>query len=514
MPEETKNLPTVTYYTPVELVGIYRSFLERGKSNGVVWLRGIYIQRPNQNNQWAAYYDELRDVDTNTSVTLKINRNDRAKLKTNSLVQIGGLIELNPFTNGTIQIVVTVTRFEIVKDQFVTEQDLKRTEIRIAKSKKGFKNVDAVLEEKLFKDERPKVALVFATTSITMQDFNAGVNAAAVKIDFTELRQSFGNGNALASFLSIQDNAGFDVIALIRGGGSGIEALDDIEVLQTVASMQTPVISAIGHVGEELFMKSVADKVAPTPNGLGQYFSEMVERVAEKRNNSRAALVEEVKKQFQKQLEESNKKNQDLLKQVNNLTRQAAEQTKQFKETTEKTQAENKKNLEALQKKNEEALTKLQAENKKNLEAQQKKNDEALAKLQAENKKNLEAQQKKDAEALTKLQEENKRNLEAQQKKNDEALILVQKQNKEQIEAASKQNSALQKQLQDMARSQKDTFDKLTEQNKTTNALLEKERKLNTELQIKLENRASSTAMYFIIAVLAAALGFVLANCF
>ena len=37
-------------------------------------------------------------------------------------------------------------------------------------------------------------ALIVASTSITMQDFNAGVNAAAVKIDFTELHQSFGNG--------------------------------------------------------------------------------------------------------------------------------------------------------------------------------------------------------------------------------------------------------------------------------------------------------------------------------
>ena len=40
---ETSKLPSLSYYTPVELVGIYRSFLERGKSNGVVWIRGIYI---------------------------------------------------------------------------------------------------------------------------------------------------------------------------------------------------------------------------------------------------------------------------------------------------------------------------------------------------------------------------------------------------------------------------------------------------------------------------------------
>lgn len=29
MPETTNNLPAVNYYTPVELVGIYRNFLEK-----------------------------------------------------------------------------------------------------------------------------------------------------------------------------------------------------------------------------------------------------------------------------------------------------------------------------------------------------------------------------------------------------------------------------------------------------------------------------------------------------
>lgn len=428
MPEN--NLPAVQYYTPVELVGIYRSFLERGKSNGVVWLRGIYIQKPNQNSQWAAFYDELRDVDTNVTITLKINRQDRTRLKSNNLVQVGGLIELNPFQNGTIQIVVNVTRFEIVKDQFVTEQDLKRSEIRIAKTKRGFKNVDAVLEDKLFKDERPKVALVFATTSITMADFNAGVNAAAVKIDFKEERQSFGNATALSSFLHSLDSQQYDVIALIRGGGSGIESLDEIDVLQTVASMTTPIICAIGHVGEELFMKSIADKVAPTPNGLGQYFSEMVERVTAKRNNSRAALIEEVKKQFIKQIDESNKKNKELLAQVEKMTKQAQEQDKSFKESLKKQQEENTKNLQ-----------KQQEENKKNLEAQQKKNDENLAKIQKQSKEQIETVNK----SIQKMQETN-----ANLQKSLDKLTAQNVQANKDLNAAKDYSRDLEKQLTEL----------------------------------------------------------------
>lgn len=383
MPNETQNLPAVTYFSPVELVGIYRKYLDKGSTNNVIWIRGIYIQRPNQNPQWSAFYDELRDADnTAQSVTLKINRQDRVKLKSNSLVQIGGLIELVANNAGTIQILVNVTRYEIVKDQFVTEQDLKRNEIRIAKSKKGFKNVDAILEDKLFRDERPKVALVFASTSITMQDFNAGVHAAAVKIDFEEKRQSFGNATMLATFLQTLDRSGFDVIALVRGGGGGIEALDEIEVLQAVSTMATPIICAIGHVGEELFMKSIADKVAPTPNGLGQYFSEMVEKVTAKRNNSRAALIEEVKKQFVKQIEDSNKKNKELTEKLDKLTKSQAEQMgklqAQLKTQTDLNAKQSKEfsdSLTKMQKTNGELNTSLQKLTAQNTQAAKDLND-------------------------------------------------------------------------------------------------------------------------------------------
>ena len=111
----------------------------------------------------------------------------------------------------------------------------------------------------------------------------------------------------------------YDAIALVRGGGSGIEALDDLAVLECVANMQKPLICAVGHVDENLFIKNLADKVAPTPNGLGTYFSNMVETVIQKRNNSRAALVEEVKKQYISQIQTAEKQNKALQEQVEKM---------------------------------------------------------------------------------------------------------------------------------------------------------------------------------------------------
>ena len=145
MPEQSNTLPSPLAYTPVEMLKMFQNYLVRKNPNNIVWMRGIYLQKSNQYQQWTYAYDDLRDVSTSTTMTLKLNRNDRSKLKSNSLVNVGGMIELTVNNHGYIQVLLDVTRVEIVKDQFVTEEDLKREEIRLRKNKAGFKNVDAIL---------------------------------------------------------------------------------------------------------------------------------------------------------------------------------------------------------------------------------------------------------------------------------------------------------------------------------------------------------------------------------
>lgn len=453
------NLPSVQYYTPVELVGIYRSFLERGKSNGVVWLRGIYIQKPNQNASWTAFYDELRDVNTNVTVTLKINRQDRTRLQSNSLVQVGGIIELNPFANGTIQIVVNVTRFEIVKDQFITEEELKLFDLRKKKLASGQKTVKAILSQILMEGKRkPKVALVLAQSSITQDDFEDGLRTARASFDFDETRVTFTQTNSLCNILKSIDAKGYDAIAIYRGGGIDSKTdVDKPEVIETVVNLVTPFISGVGHKPEKIFLREVADHWTANPQGLGQYFSEIHETATEMRNNSRAALIEDIKKQFIKQIEDANKKNKELLAQIEKLTKQAQEQNKANQEAQKKQLEENTKNLH-----------KLQEENKKNLEAQQKKNDEALAKFQA--------------------------------------------QSKTQLETVTKQNTSLQKQLEDLTKSQKQQFDKMTDQNKSIQSKLEKEQEHSRDLERQLTAKTNNNTIIVIVAVIASIVGFILSK--
>ena len=93
-------------------------------------------------------------------------------------------------------------------------------------------------------------------------------------------------------------------------------------------------------------------------------------------------------------------------------------------------------------------------------------------------------------------------------------MKLVQKQSKEQMEEANKQNAALQKQLSEMAQSQKDYINKLTQQNIRTNDLLEKERKLNLQLQKQIEGKGYNICLIVVAAIVTAIIGFMIASVF
>lgn len=408
-----------TVYKPSEIIGIFNSILAKQSVNAqVVYLRGVYLANPKQGG-WSYCYDTLRDEDSQEELTLQITHQQRENLKNGNLVSVGGVLNRSITSKGYIQITLKVSRIEIVKEQAIDEAEIKRMELRQKKASIGFKNVDSILESLLFTDNRPKIALVFATTSITMSDFEAGSNAAKSAVDFEEHRANFSNATELIALLQRIDKEGYDLIAIVRGGGGGIEKLDDLNVLETIVNLATPIIGAIGHVEEKLFIKQIVDKCAPTPNGLGQYFSEMVEKVNEKKTKSRAVLTEKIKKEFKEQLEAGQKQNkelQDKLKALTETQKKSAEaQQEATKKHNEQVQAAQKQNKELQDKLKELTETQKTATKKhaEQIEAAQKQNQTLQGQLKAlnESQVKLQEQHKKQQEELgknlTKMQETN-----------------------------------------------------------------------------------------------------------
>ena len=329
MQQLSSNIVPGNFYKPSELLSILRNFLSNKEINAVVLcLHGIYWKSDKMYGSVA--YDQLKDENSAEEITIVVPQSLRADLKNGNLVSVYGTIDRKLQSKGSIQILLNVTRVDKIKELAVSDDEIKRAELRRIKSEFGYKNVDGLLEDKLFRGERPIIALIYAETSITNADFEKGVVAAKAYIDFHTYRVSFAKPAEFRVRLQQLDQKKYDAIALVRGGGSGIENLDNILIVETLVNLKTAWIYGVGHEKENLFIRNVADKVIPIPFALGTYFRDLVETVIQKRNSSRAALVQEVKRQYEKQIEDSNRRNKELTVQLEAIQRQRREQEKEM----------------------------------------------------------------------------------------------------------------------------------------------------------------------------------------
>ncbi len=396
---------TVQQYRPSEIINIFNDILARQNteaSGKIVCIRGIYLVGNGVSYQGYCY-DTLRDENTTNELPIKISEAQRKDLKPGSLVDILGTLGRKISPKSEIKLELNVSRVETVQEQAIDEKEIKRMELRRKKAKLGFRNVDFILEQLLYTDQRPSVALLFAGASITMTDFlNGGGDIAKAAFDFVECRVSFSKPQEVVNALKGLDAQNHTAICIVRGGGSGIEMLDDLNILETVVGLKTPVISAIGHPDERLFIKEVADKEVSVPNDLGHYFKDMMETVSEKKTKSRAVLTEQIKKQFKDQLEAGQKQNKELHEKLAKLTKTQEEATKQHKEQIEAMQKQHKEQNEKANKQNEEL--------QKKLAELTKTHSEQMGKLQGQLKAQTEAsakQSKEFGDSLKKMQDTN-----------------------------------------------------------------------------------------------------------
>jgi exonuclease VII large subunit len=370
----------------------YLSSVEVNKQ--LIFLQGIYLKNPKHDPRWRSRYDILRDEDTQTEITIQISEKLTENLKDGNLVTVGGVLGKRVTNNSNIQLMLVVSRIEVVQEQTIDENEIKRMELRRNKAKKGFHNVDTIIEELLYVDQRPKIALIFAQSSITDADFNSSVDTAKSAIDFIEHRVSFSHTDELIALLNKVDSLGYTAIALIRGGGVGLEQLDELSVLECVVSLKTPIIAAIGHPEEKVFIKQLVDKEVAVPNDLGHFFKNIVEEVSEKKTRSRAVLTEQIKKQFKDQLEAGQKQNKELQEKLTKLTKTQEEATKKHNEQVEKAQKQNKDLQEQLKK-----MSELSEKQNKEFQENLKKLNEANTSLQ----KNLTTISAQNADTVKKL---------------------------------------------------------------------------------------------------------------
>jgi exodeoxyribonuclease VII large subunit len=91
-----------------------------------------------------------------------------------------------------------------------------------------------------------------------------------------------------------------------------LEGLDSPAIAEASLTLTSPFVTAIGHEQDTPLIQKVADKSFITPTAFGQYLNDAYNNTVHQLENSRAKLVDDVRKQleanYSKQIQNLNEK--------------------------------------------------------------------------------------------------------------------------------------------------------------------------------------------------------------
>jgi len=244
----------------------------------------------------------------------------------------------------------------------------------------GSKDLETLIRDKMLKDERVRVANIYGNNAIVQKDFFEGLDVSRKYFEVDDHTCNITSSTAIISKLNEVSALDYDIVALVRGGGGdrqSMETFNDLSLSELFITMKPVTVTAIGHTVDETLLDKLADKRFHLPHDYGAGLHAIAEKLSHERSNSRALLIDEVKKDVTKQFSEQV---ETLEKQLKKKNEEFAEAQKTYKEQSE---AHNKTYAEQLKVRNEE-FQKLQVSSTKQVEDLQKNFQEQQKQRQTE----------------------------------------------------------------------------------------------------------------------------------
>ena len=151
-------------------------------------------------------------------------------------------------------------------------------EFEVLKSKFNRKKrgISEIIKKKLKKNETPQIALICGYDSVVPKDFINALKETKSRFNISEHRINLSNQNEIINTLNDVYIDSSDIVAIIRGGGSGLEIFDDLEIAKATLNLKPTLVTAIGHAESLSLIDMISDKNFDTPTALGNTLREIV----------------------------------------------------------------------------------------------------------------------------------------------------------------------------------------------------------------------------------------------
>jgi len=119
------------------------------------------------------------------------------------------------------------------------------------------------------------VCVIHPVSGRVLNDFLRQLGeTGSISVEVSPLGTNMGSADEVR--MAVAGAQGFDVVALIRGGGAQaeFEPLNDVGLLRAWMEKQAYTVSAIGHSEDSTLLDAVSDTSCETPTAAGAYIRE------------------------------------------------------------------------------------------------------------------------------------------------------------------------------------------------------------------------------------------------
>ena len=272
--------------------------------NQNIFITGIYFKDGTKDYN-GYYYDHLRDVNSSIFITLRIPIKIRDRLDDKSICVLKGFIVYKVRRNGDCDTNINIY-FSV--DELIREEE-KQIDRTIEKyyellgKKQSKVDINNIIKNKLLNTKIVETALIMGSTAIVDKDIFSALGEYAQYYKFYQYKVNLKPDEIIKQLEYLKDTE-LDFIVITRGGGTGLEVFNNLNLLEYIVNYPIPIVTAIGHKEDNTYFSKLSDLDCATPTALGTFLKTSVEEYFNNLNELRKKNIDLIRKDLEKQYTE------------------------------------------------------------------------------------------------------------------------------------------------------------------------------------------------------------------
>lgn len=223
------------------------------------------------------FNQRLQDPTSNKYILINVDQSLVKNIQRGELVEITGFFIIY-LDHKTKQFLLRINVTNVTRDiDSANQKTIAQTNLDLLSEIKNIqiKNHDFPIRKY---GKKTNIALVHPKSDTTVKDFYEAIGNTE-NLDCVHFETNISSTNSLIeTFSNIDKTKGFDIVAVIRGGGDGFDVFDDINVCKAFNDINSYKIIGLGHKEHITLLDLFADHVAATPSLLGIYVQSKIKR--------------------------------------------------------------------------------------------------------------------------------------------------------------------------------------------------------------------------------------------